>query len=781
MQKYISSATGITDVALALFSRRSTRERDLQAQNHELRSRLHERLTMPVMQDHNRFVGMGDAKDARGTLDFIQGSTATAIRVIRQRVQGLERGAFARRFIDGEFVDSQLFEHPLAELLRNPTLGPDGLRSHTAYQLFGLVTTHYEALAESYLFIIRDGMGIPRQLQMARPGTIRPLLKGGVIAGYMQTTGFGSSIRLKPSDLVRIWEPDPFDLFESRSILGKNRVTIETGQFADERWRNFYQNDATPQMAFETTDAEAVLPDEEKQETVARKFFERFRRRDGKWAGSPAFVKPGWQLKKLSSEDEAASGVLMMDHLSGRTFNAFGVSTSLVGKNQDVNRAAAETARFTFDQNTVDPITKAIDDALTSQLASQYPVGDGVELIVKHLPFIQRDKAFELGKDAIDLANKTRSVNQVRADRVPALDPVPYGDDPIGTFADTPYTGEVEDLDLSALSTVPAPEPTAVVVVTEDDGEEGDRSIPVTVGPMGRAHSLSQMRAWFTPQLEWERTIQRDEVFTPRFRAMQRSVFLQQGKDTLARFFATERGARAMRVSLGEACRAAADDLVEQIFPLDVWQDMFEQTTEVVRKQSFVASATEATEAINGTVFKLTDTAQQALTKMDLTHIKLINSQTQSILRGQLRLGLANGESTGQIAARITRQFEIRRKDAVRIARTEIANAVQVAQVEGYRQSGVVEQKLWNTSLDGLVRDSHELEGQTRDLDDEFTLANGSRAVAPADAALPAGDRINCRCFVTPVFIGEESSEGLAFSESGVQGDRPEANVAGVA
>lgn len=739
-----------------------------------------------MIQDHNRFVGMGDSKDARGTLDFIQGSTATAIRVIRQRVQGLERGAFARRFIDGEFVDQQLFDHPLANLLRNPTLGPDGLRSHTAYQLFGLITTQYEALADSYLFIIRDGMGIPRQLQMARPGTMRPLLSGGVVAGYQQTTGFGSSLRLKPTDVIRIWEPDPFELFESRSIMGKNRVTIETGQFADERWRSFYENDATPQMVFEASDSTIRLPDEEKQEEVTRKFVERFHRRFGKWRGKGAFVKPGWKVKQMSSESDAASGVLMMDHLSGRTFNAFGVSTSLVGKNEDVNRAAAETARFTFDQNTVDPITKAIDDALTSQLATQYPVGDGVELIVKHLPFIQQDKAFELGKDAIDLVNKTRTVNQVRADRVPALDPVPYGDDPIGTFADTPYTGEVEDLDLSALSTVPAAEPETVEVETEDEGEDEDRARATGVT---RAHSLSQRRAHFTPELEWERTIQRDEVFTPRFRAMQRSVFKQQGKDTLARFNAAGRAhGRAVSVAtwwgqagkLADWSRAAADDLVKEIFPLDVWDDMFKKTTEVVRRQSFVASATEATEAITGDVFKLTDQAQRAIAKMDLAHIKFVNAQTQSLLKGQLRLGLANGESTDRIAKRIVDTFGQRRKDALRIARTEIADAVQTAQVEGYRQTGVVEQKQWNTSLDADVRDSHEIEGQTRDLDDEFTLTNGSRAEGPAATSLPAGDRINCRCFVTPVFVDEESSEGLSFSESGVQGDRPEANVAGV-
>ncbi|GAG31750.1 unnamed protein product, partial [marine sediment metagenome] len=38
----------------------------------------------------------------------------------------------------------------------------------------------------------------------------------------------------------------------------------------------------------------------------------------------------------------------------------------------------------------------------------------------------------------------------------------------------------------------------------------------------------------------------------------------------------------------------------------------------------------------------------------------------------------------------------------------------------------------------------------------------GAQARGPADASLPAGDRINCRCFVTPVFLDEDPLEVIA-------------------
>ena len=95
---------------------------------------------------------------------------------------------------------------------------------------------------------------------------------------------------------------------------------------------------------------------------------------------------------------------------------------------------------------------------------------------------------------------------------------------------------------------------------------------------------------------------------------------------------------------------------------------------------------------------------------------------------------------------------------------------MQEAQKEGYRQTGVVERQQWNTSLDDRVRDSHQIDGQVVDLDDSFSLGNGVNAPGPAHASMPVGDRVNCRCFLTPVFFDEELIPGLGTLGSGVSG-----------
>jgi uncharacterized protein with gpF-like domain len=102
-----------------------------------------------------------------------------------------------------------------------------------------------------------------------------------------------------------------------------------------------------------------------------------------------------------------------------------------------------------------------------------------------------------------------------------------------------------------------------------------------------------------------------------------------------------------------------------------------------------------------------------------------------------------------------------------------VASAVQSAQIEGYKQTGVVERQIWNTSLDDLVRDSHTIDGQVVGLGDAFTFSNGAQARFPSDPNLSASDRINCRCFVNPVFIDEDAA-ALVIESATIQAGQTE-------
>ncbi|GAG38155.1 unnamed protein product, partial [marine sediment metagenome] len=249
--------------------------------------------------------------------------------------------------------------------------------------------------------VVHDPSGMPVNLQMTQPGTFEPVVEGGRIAGYKLLTATGSRT-LRPIDVVRIWEPDPYELFTSRGVMVRNATKLNMESHALKHWEKFYENDATPNLALESDAGE--FPGPADQESIAASWRQKFNRRFGRMKLAPAWIMPGWKIKVLNSQGDASAGVAMLEQTSRQTLESYRVSPTLLGRNQDVNRAAAETARFTFDQNTIEPRTRQIADALTAQLASQYEQpNDDARIVVKYKPFIARDKDFDLRQEEVDL------------------------------------------------------------------------------------------------------------------------------------------------------------------------------------------------------------------------------------------------------------------------------------------------------------------------------------------------------------------------------------------
>ncbi len=739
-------------MALALFGRGREARRDQEIR--ELRLELgvvHARLAAPIAFANEPFVGFGDSSSAANVFGALRGTADSAQRVIRNRIQSLPMGVYLRRFVKGDFEDTPAFDHPLQRLLDFPTPDPvTGQSTHSGLQLWGAVVSQYQAVGEAYLIVLRDGNRVPFNLQLARPGAIEPLVNGGRITGY-RTTG-QTSITLPSINVVRIWDVDPFHLFTGASVMVRNATKINTDAHAHQHWEKFYEHDATPKTYMEAADANAELPTPDQQEQLDTSWIRRLNRRFGSQR-SPHWVHPQWRLKELQSQSEAANGVAMMAHTSSEVMESYGVPPSMLGRNQDVNRAAAETARFTFDLYTTEPITCVIADAITDQLAPQYEQSEGVRLVVKYKPFISRDKDFELRKDETDLKNKIRNIDEVRDGREPALPKIGWGGWPVGTFSDVPYTGEEEEIDLSNFDLVEpeAEDATEEAIDAEADETPETDEVPEEEERRRELQVMRKLRAHFVPELEWKRQLARERKWTPRFESRLRAVMHRQAQISIARLL--DRGLRQ---------RATAFEIADEVFPLTGWEDLFERVVDPVRAGAFSESANAATQAITSKPFVFTEAAQAALATQNAAHITFVNETTRSAIVEAIDAGLAEGEGVGQVAKRISDVFGKRKRDTKRIARTEMAGAVSEAQEQGYKQTDVVEKKQWNTSLDSDVRDSHTIDGQQQSIDSDFKLADGGMGASPGAPGFSAGNRINCRCFITPVFFDEDKA-GLAF------------------
>lgn len=68
-----------------------------------------------------------------------------------------------------------------------------------------------------------------------------------------------------------------------------------------------------------------------------------------------------------------------------------------------------------------------------------------------------------------------------------------------------------------------------------------------------------------------------------------------------------------------------------------------------------------------------------------------------------------------------------------KIARTESVGAANLGTQVALQQQNVMQNKVWITSRDDKVRDSHKIDGQTVRIDEDFVLANGSQMPYPMD------------------------------------------------
>lgn len=115
-------------------------------------------------------------------------------------------------------------------------------------------------------------------------------------------------------------------------------------------------------------------------------------------------------------------------------------------------------------------------------------------------------------------------------------------------------------------------------------------------------------------------------------------------------------------------------------------------------------------------------------------------------ITAEVSRSISTGTSYAQTAQRLAGQTKIGYNKAVRIARTEghrIQTTAAMDVMENAKAKGADVVKQWDSTLDGLTRESHvAVDGEIREVDEAFS--NG--LMFPGDPAGGAAEVINCRC-----------------------------------
>lgn len=711
-----------------------------------------------------RFAGLGNQPTPEALLRESIGWADIAVRAIANRIASLHFVVKVR----GDLAP----DHPLQAVLDRPS--PLYSRSNT----LRLLTNYILNVGDSYLLKIRDGIRMPVELWPMPAHRVEPIPIGGLVPLYRVTVGQGRQIEIPAEEIVRAWLPDPETLYTGEGYLGPQATTVDADKFSEETLRSHFEHDATPRTVI-SGDKDVQSPGGDEIERLNTSWVQRYSRRLGRNRGAPAWLPAGFTLQELSALGGITELATLRNQNRDKLLMTFGVPRSIVGDVADANRAAAETNQFVFDVHTVSPLTDLIAEALTFQLArSEF----GPDVTVEFERFVAKDKEFEVLSRESRLRTKVTSINMER--ETDGEDPVEWGNLPVGTLADTPYTGESFEFD----------EP----IGADDD----DRSMPAAMAlerfPLDFEESRQDQASVLLARAEWQRVLMRERRFVPRFSRLMRSVFVAQEREIIAALRDAGLGKREIirfpnppilegnAVQVFEDVRDLQDEqvlaLIEQLLGRETsFEDLFETRVEPLRRKVFAEAAGDAVETaatLTGLTFEpfvLSEVSAQILAGQATSLRTLVNEFTLKRLTSEITTELAEGALLGESAAKRAKRIEgvigqtmrIQRKRSLRIARTEMLKATQSAQIEGFRTTGVIQAKQWNTSQDTAVRDSHEIDGVRVLLDGNFALPTSDDGKVPAELAsapgvgvdggrLSAANAVNCRCFLTPVVDVEE-------------------------
>lgn len=135
----------------------------------------------------------------------------------------------------------------------------------------------------------------------------------------------------------------------------------------------------------------------------------------------------------------------------------------------------------------------------------------------------------------------------------------------------------------------------------------------------------------------------------------------------------------------------------------------------------------------------------------DLGKIMALNSH--KAVEEALITAVDEGESVQQAVQRIKDLPQFDRERARVTAQTEILAASSRSQWEAYKQSPSVVAKRWrhSGSKNNNLREAHvKMDGDEVPVDDPFDV-NGHSGDYPRDPQLPPGERIGCKCVMSPV------------------------------
>jgi len=626
----------------------------------------------------------------------------------------------------GEEEVNEVTEHEILDLLYKPN------KFMTKFDLLKGISIDLDLFGNSYLLKVRDKNGKVVELWPLRPDMVEIVPdEKELIKGYKY-----NDREFSFDDVIHFKEHNPRSSFYGLPPIKPAIEIVKNIVFAI-RWNmNFFYNSARPDFLIFT---KSKMSKDEKDE---------FRRL---WEANFGGVEKAHKIGILTGEDtkiekltEGAKEMefnLLIQTATDQILTAFGVPRAIIGM-VGMNRAEAEAQIYTFLSQTVEPRYKIINEKLNEFLVPDF----GDEYYLDYEDPTPENRESILAEYENGLKNNWLLINEVRMKE--GLPPVKGGWDFYLPLNLLPAGGLEEKKGNKFL---------VIKGLTEEEYKKyqneklkkrilaGKRKLKKKLKNLKVKEELVKTLVDYYAEKKKREKAEKTKLLTEEAKMAfwkehdaLLSKWEKKFKQTVVSLLKEQRKRVIKALKVGKHLTAITKQDEFDLIDWDKENELFFK----VSLPEFTAIVDERGRRIArliGTEFEMTPNIQKFIDEKALTFAKVVNETTRATIREALKEGIANGEGIRELTARINDIYKDRETwEAERIARTEVLWASNGADLEVYKESGVVEKKEWLAQPD-CCAECDALDGEVVDLDENFSSGDDTPPLHPS-----------CRCTLIP-------------------------------
>ena len=576
----------------------------------------------PIMWAQDSF------KNSEEQLKAYQGWVGDCVSLIAERMASIPLRLYNK---DHELIE----DHPFYDLMKhfNPdTTEFSGKEGRSIYK---------DLTGECYILMVKDGLGIPRELYFRKPDRIMPKVKDGIIDHFIYLSG-SREIKYDREDIIYFKYFNPTDPFRGCSPVQRKAYAYDTDKYNMIYQLNVFKNGVHLKQVLET--------DKNMQPDQVKKVLDLF---DQTYGGAEKSHKTGALIGGMSLKDVGVTNkdmeyMLLANWNMRQLASAYHTPPQKLSHPEQTNLANMKALDTAWNRECILP--RCIQDAQTLNV-TLIPLYKEPGLYCKYDNPVPSDEEFLLKKRESDLKNWVIPVNEARVKD--GLDEAPWGKVPLAPFGIGPLGSATE-------AATPAPAKTIIPKkYTEDFRREYWNQYIKRITPLENEFKRGMIKLFQEQELRALRALRKKKDI----------IGITKDIDDVLRITHDERTIK---------------DFAEFTLP---------RITEMVKINGTSAYAelgvSGSFDVTNPKVIKWIKARTGEL-------IKSLGDTTLDKLRKTLAEGVANGEKIPSLASRVSAVYdEAKGSRAIKIARTETSAASNNGALQAYDQSGVVKEKEW--------------------------------------------------------------------------------------